>query len=150
MRSHWKLTNQSKSDIDAAVEQKLEMVGMLDTIEKMPSQLSGGMKKRIALARALMLDPELILYDEPSAGLDPVTSSMIDELMISLSEKLGCASVIVTHELDSAFKVGTRIAMLYQGVVIADGPPEQFRDHSNPVVAQFIAGETEGPLSQSR
>ena len=75
---------------------------------------------------------------------------MIDELMISLSERLGCASVIVTHELDSAFKVATRMAMLYQGVIIADGTPEQFRGHTNPVVAQFIAVETEGPLAQSR
>jgi len=123
---------------------------MLETREKMPSQLSGGMKKRIALARALMLDPELILYHEPSAGLDPVTSSMIDELMITLSEKLGCASVIVTHELDSAFKVGTRLAMLYQGRIIADGSPEEFRNHPDPVIAQFISGDTEGPLIQNK
>jgi phospholipid/cholesterol/gamma-HCH transport system ATP-binding protein len=144
------LTEKSPEEIDALVEDKLAMVGMLDTRDKMPSQLSGGMKKRIGLARALMLDPELILYDEPSAGLDPVTSSMIDELMIELSEKIGCASVIVTHELDSAFKVATRMAMLYQGVVIADAPPAEFRDHADPVVAQFIAGDTEGPLSVSK
>jgi phospholipid/cholesterol/gamma-HCH transport system ATP-binding protein len=144
------LTDKSPSEINALVDEKLEMVGMLEARDKMPSELSGGMKKRIGLARALMLDPELILYDEPSAGLDPVTASMIDELMISLSEKLGCASVIVTHELDSAFRVATRMAMLYQGKIIADGSPEEFRTHPNPIVAQFIAGETDGPLAQSK
>lgn len=142
------LTRMSRAEIDGAVEEKLAMVGMLEARHKMPSELSGGMKKRVALARALMLNPELILYDEPSAGLDPVTSSMIDELMISLSEKLKCASIIVTHELESAFRVSTRMAMLYQGTIIADAPPEEFRNHSNPIVAQFVSGGTEGPLSK--
>lgn len=141
------LTRMSRAEIDRAVEEKLAMVGMSETVRKMPNELSGGMKKRVALARALMLNPELILYDEPSAGLDPVTSSMIDELMISLSEKLRCASIIVTHELESAFRVSTRMAMLYQGKIIADAPPEQFRKLKDPVVAQFISGNTDGPLS---
>jgi phospholipid/cholesterol/gamma-HCH transport system ATP-binding protein len=97
-----------------------------------------------------MLDPELILYDEPSAGLDPVTSGIIDELMISLSEGLGAASIIVTHELESAFRVGTRMAMLYQGKIHAEGTPEEFRDHPSPEVAQFISGESEGPLDTGK
>lgn len=144
------LTRMSRAKIDEAVEEKLAMVGMSEARYKMPSELSGGMKKRVALARALMLNPELILYDEPSAGLDPVTSAMIDELMISLSEKLRCASIIVTHELESAFRVATRMAMLYQGKIIADAPPEEFRKNRDPVVAQFISGGTDGPLSQNQ
>ena len=116
---------------------------------QMPAELSGGMRKRIGLARALVLEPELILFDEPSAGLDPVTSSVIDELIISLSEKTRATSVIVTHEMDSAFRIATRMVMLYEGKFIADGPPETFRHSANPVVAQFVEGRTEGPISDT-
>ncbi len=141
------LTDKTTKEIDAIVEEKLDLVGMPEAREKMPSELSGGMRKRIGLARALVLNPELILYDEPSAGLDPVTSASIDELMISLSEKIGATSIIVTHEMDSAFKVATRMAMLHEGEIIAEGPTEEFRHHSNPLVAQFIAGDPDGPLT---
>ena len=126
------------------------MVGMSDSREKMPSELSGGMRKRVALARALVLDPELILYDEPSAGLDPVISSVIDELIIGLSEKIDATSIIVTHEMDSAFKIATRMAMLYEGRIIADDTPERFRQSSDPVVQQFISGDTEGPILEGK
>jgi phospholipid/cholesterol/gamma-HCH transport system ATP-binding protein len=135
------LTRKSTSEIDAAVKAKLETVDMADAGDKLPSQLSGGMRKRVSLARALMLDPELILYDEPSAGLDPIMSAVIDDLMMRTSERTGAASVIVTHELDSAFKVATRIAMLTEGEIIADGPPESFRDHPDERVRAFIAAE---------
>jgi phospholipid/cholesterol/gamma-HCH transport system ATP-binding protein len=141
------LTDRPAEEIEAVVREKLELVGMLQAIDKMPAELSGGMRKRVGLARALVLDPELILYDEPSAGLDPVTSATIDELMISLSEKIHAASIIVTHEMDSAFKVGTRMIMLYDGRVHADGTPEEFRHHSDPVVAQFVSGAPDGPLT---
>jgi phospholipid/cholesterol/gamma-HCH transport system ATP-binding protein len=140
------LTRKSRAEIDALVEEKLEMVGMADARDKMPSELSGGMRKRIGLARGIMMDPELILYDEPSAGLDPVISSVIDELIIELSEKIGATSIIVTHEMDSAFKVATRMAMLYKGTIIEQGAPEEFQNSSHPVVAQFISGSTEGPI----
>ena len=96
-----------------------------------------------------MLDPELVLFDEPSAGLDPVMSSVIDELIISLTEKTNATSVIVTHEMDSAFRIATRMAMLYQGSIIQDDLPETFRDAQNPVVRQFVTGEVEGPITEA-
>jgi phospholipid/cholesterol/gamma-HCH transport system ATP-binding protein len=142
------LSDKSPGEIDAVVEEKLGLVGMSDARDKLPAELSGGMKKRIALARALMLEPELILYDEPNAGLDPVTGAMIDELIISLSEKTGATSIIVTHEMESAFKIATRMAMLYEGKIIAEDTPENFRESENPVVAQFVHGKTEGPIKK--
>ena len=119
-----------------------------DARDKMPAELSGGMRKRVGLARGIIMDPQLILYDEPSAGLDPVTSSVIDELIIGLSEKIGATSIIVTHEMDSAFKVATRMAMLFNGVIVAHGTPDEFRNHRDPIVSQFIHGEPDGPLTE--
>ncbi|MES2569699.1 MAG: ATP-binding cassette domain-containing protein [Verrucomicrobiota bacterium] len=140
------LTSKSSSEIDRIVDQKLEMVGMADARAKMPNELSGGMRKRVGLARALVLEPSLILYDEPTAGLDPVISAVIDELIISLSEQSGATSIIVTHEMSSAFKVATRMAMLYEGQILLEGEPEHFRQSQDPVVAQFIHGNLHGPI----
>jgi phospholipid/cholesterol/gamma-HCH transport system ATP-binding protein len=140
------LTDKSRSEIDKIVDEKLDLVGMKDTKDLLPEELSGGMRKRIALARALVLDPELLLLDEPSAGLDPVIASVIDELIISLSEKSKVTSITVTHEMDSAFRIGTRMAMLYQGKVIEEAEAEKFKQSKNPVVAQFLSGSTKGPI----
>ncbi|HEY2102818.1 MAG TPA: ABC transporter ATP-binding protein [Chthoniobacterales bacterium] len=140
------LTDKSDAEIREIVESKLELVGMKDACNQMPSELSGGMRKRVSLARALVMEPELILFDEPTAGLDPVISSVIDELIVSLSEKHKVSSIIVTHEMESAFRVATRMAMLYQGKIIADGNPDDIKKSDNPVVVQFLSGSTTGPI----
>ncbi|HEY4272710.1 MAG TPA: ATP-binding cassette domain-containing protein [Candidatus Udaeobacter sp.] len=140
------LTDKAPSKIDKIVDEKLELVGMKDATDLLPDELSGGMRKRVALARALVLEPELILLDEPSAGLDPVIASVVDELIISLTEKSKVTSITVTHEMESAFRIATRMAMLYEGKIIEEGEPEKFKQSKNPVVAQFLSGSTEGPI----
>jgi phospholipid/cholesterol/gamma-HCH transport system ATP-binding protein len=140
------LTDKSRSEIDKIVDEKLDLVGMKDSKDLLPDELSGGMRKRVALSRALVLEPELLLLDEPSAGLDPVIASVIDELVISLSERSKVTSITVTHEMDTAFRIATRMAMLYEGKIIEEAEPEKFKQSKNPVVAQFLSGSTEGPI----
>lgn len=140
------LTDKSSVEIDKIVDEKLDLVGMTEAKDLMPSELSGGMRKRVSLARALTMEPELILFDEPTAGLDPVISSVIDELIISLSERSRVTSIIVTHEMESAFRIATRMAMLYQGKIIEQGTPEEMKRSDDPVVSQFLSGSTEGPI----
>jgi phospholipid/cholesterol/gamma-HCH transport system ATP-binding protein len=143
------LCRKPRKEIDAAIEQNLELVGMRGSEDSLPSELSGGMRKRISIARALMMEPEILLFDEPSAGLDPVISSVIDELIINLTEQKGATSIVVTHEMDSAFRIATRMAMLYQGKIIQDDKPERFKCSENPIVRQFVTGDTEGPITEA-
>ncbi len=140
------LTDKSRNELDKIVDEKLDLVGMKDAKDLLPDELSGGMRKRVALARGLVLEPELILLDEPSAGLDPVIASVVDELIISLTEKSKVTSITVTHEMESAFRIATRMAMLYEGKIIEEGESKEFKQSKNPVVAQFLSGSTEGPI----
>jgi len=156
LREH---TDLDDSTIEVITLIKLELVGLRYAVDLMPSEISGGMKKRAGLARALALDPEILFYDEPSAGLDPVTSSEIDQLMMDLSDKLGVTTVVVTHEMDSAFRIADRMAMLDHGKVLKIGAREEFEsirdgdptgDETNDLIRQFLRGDPEGPLTARR
>lgn len=145
MRQH---TDLPEETIGITVKLYLELVGLRQHAEKLPSELSGGMKKRAGLARALALDPKVLFYDEPSAGLDPVTSAQIDQLIIALSRKLGVTSVVVTHEMDSAFRIADRMVLLDQGKFVAIGTPEEMQNSTDPLVKQFVHGLAEGPMTE--
>jgi phospholipid/cholesterol/gamma-HCH transport system ATP-binding protein len=147
LREH---TDLPEETIAIMVKIKLELVGLREHAEKMPSMLSGGMKKRAGLARALALDPRALFYDEPSAGLDPVTSAEIDQLIIDLNKQLGVTSVVVTHEMDSAFRIADRMVLLDRGKFIVSGTPDEMRNSTDPLVRQFVHGLTEGPLTDRR
>ncbi|MBN1796763.1 MAG: ABC transporter ATP-binding protein [Sedimentisphaerales bacterium] len=139
VKQHYKVTNHSGSD--DLVKMKLAMVGMDGFQNYYPDKLSGGQKKRVALARAIALNPEVILYDEPTTGLDPIRADIINELILKLKSGLGHTSVVVTHDMKSAYKVGDRIIMLHHGKIIADGTAEHIKNHPHPKVQQFINGE---------
>ncbi len=147
-------------DIDIMVKIKREMVGLREHADKFPAQISGGMKKRAGLARALSLDPQVLFYDEPSAGLDPVTSAEIDQLIIALSKQLGVTSVVVTHEMDSAFAIADRMAMLDKGRMLAVESRDYFDrlrradpaelDTKSQLIRQFLRGDADGPITQRK
>jgi len=138
------------ADIRERVREALALVDMAGTNERYPAELSGGMRKRIGIARAMALRPRYILYDEPTTGLDPVTTSVIDQLMIRAREKLGVTGVVVTHDLKSAYRVGDRIAMLYHGVVRQVDTVERIRRTHDPIVRQFIEGRPEAVTETER
>jgi len=136
--------------VDLMVKMKLEMVGLTGFEHLKPAEISGGMKKRVGLARALALDPELLFSDEPTAGLDPIMTSVVDILTQEMTRKLGVTAMVVTHDMVSAFRIGTRMIMLgtgpNQGKIIAEGTPDEIRTHANLEVQQFINGEADGPV----
>lgn len=140
----------SEEEIREIVDHRLEILQLLDAKEKMPADISGGMKKRASLARVLVTNPDIILYDEPTAGLDPVMSSLINDIIIQMQRDFGVTSVVVTHDIHSAYSIADRIAMLYNGEIIQCDIPEKIRDTDNPIVRQFITGSTEGPIDVAR
>ncbi|HPD48245.1 MAG TPA: ABC transporter ATP-binding protein [Anaerohalosphaeraceae bacterium] len=139
IRQHQKIRNWRA--IDELVKQKLAVVGMDGYQQHYPASLSGGQQKRVALARAIALNPEVILYDEPTTGLDPIRSDVINELILKLQRELKVTSIVVTHDMKSAYKIGDRIIMLHEGKVIADGDAGHIRNHPHSVVQQFIHGQ---------
>ena len=143
LRRHLKL---SEKEIKDRVFSVLEDVGLKGQDNKMPSEISGGMRKRVGVARALILNPEIMLFDEPTTGLDPVMSDVINNLIISMHNKFKFTGIIISHDISGAFKTGDIIAMLYDGRIIESGAPEEFRNSANPVVKQFITGSMEGPI----
>ncbi|MEM9348104.1 MAG: ATP-binding cassette domain-containing protein [Planctomycetota bacterium] len=143
-------TDLDQSTIDTIATMKLNLVGLLPHADKYPSEISGGMKKRAGLGRALALDPKVIFYDEPSAGLDPVSVTEIDKLMVDLNETTGVTTVVITHEMTSAFRIATRLVLLDQGRFVADGAPDEMKESDNPLVHQFVHGLLAGPLTDRK
>ncbi len=139
----------NRDDLFDRVEKALAMVDLRGIERLMPSELSGGMKKRVALARAICANPEIILYDEPTTGVDPITADSINELIKNLHDKLKVTSVVVTHDMISAYKIADRIGMLYQGKIIAEGTPQQIQESNHPIVHQFVNGLSRGPITET-
>jgi phospholipid/cholesterol/gamma-HCH transport system ATP-binding protein len=139
-------TDMSRDEIKEAAKRKLEMVGLKNIEDLMPSELSGGMRKRVGLARAIAMEPEIILYDEPTTGLDPIMSDAINDLIIEMKKKLNVTSIAITHDMVSAYKIGDKIAMLFEGKILEVGTPDDIRSSVNPVVRQFITGSSVGPI----
>ncbi len=135
-----------KQEIERIVAEKLRMVGLEEAGSKYPSELSGGMRKRVGLARAIANDPDVLLYDEPTTGLDPVTADVIDDLIVELNTKLSVTSIVVTHDMKSAFKIARRVIMLYQTKIWFDGTPKELQESKDPVLQQFITGSAIGPI----
>jgi phospholipid/cholesterol/gamma-HCH transport system ATP-binding protein len=144
LRKH---TNLSNLAIHHIVSEKLEWVGLPGVNSLMPSELSGGMRKRVGLARAIAMEPEIILYDEPTTGLDPIMTSAIDELHVSLKQRLGVTSIVVTHDMGSARRIADRIALHYRGRIVAIGTKDEIMNSSDPLVQQFIQGNAKGPMT---
>jgi phospholipid/cholesterol/gamma-HCH transport system ATP-binding protein len=140
-------TNLDDNIVRIMVKMKLELVGLRDFEDLLPGQLSGGMQKRVALARALALDPEVVFFDEPTSGLDPIVAAVITKLIADLNRLLGITCIVVTHAVEEAMRVADKIVFLYLGKVLAEGTPQEIRASVNPIVQQFITGSPDGPIS---
>lgn len=145
LRRHTRMTD---GEIAARVRECLEQVHLHGVESKRPSELSGGMRRRVGFARAISLEPQILLFDEPTTGLDPVISDVIAELILEMDRTLNTTTITITHDMKVAFKIADRVAMLYDGKIIEDGPPDQFRRSSNPIVQQFVEGTARGPLTE--
>ncbi len=143
LKQHTSLGNE---EIKAIAVDKLRLVGLRHVEDLMPSELSGGMRKRVSLARAIAMEPEILLYDEPTTGLDPIMADVINDLIVQMRKKLEVTSIAITHDMVSAYKIADRIAMLYEGEIIEVGTPQQNRESGNAIVQQFIQGRAEGPI----
>jgi len=143
-------TSLSSSQIEKRVAECLELVGLAGVENLKPSELSGGMRKRVALARAIAVNPKIIMYDEPTTGLDPIMADAINDLIIRLHDRLKVTSIAVTHDMKSAYKIASRIAMLYEGKIIAVGKPDEIKTTDNPLVKQFITGAASGPITNHK
>jgi len=141
-------TNASRDAIEKRVKECLELVGLRGIEKKKPAELSGGMRKRVGLARAIALRPQIMLYDEPTTGVDPIMGDSVNDLIIELHNKLKVTSIAVTHDMTSAYKIADRIAMLYNGKIIASGEPGEIENTKDPVVKQFITGASKGPITE--
>ncbi|HVR39112.1 MAG TPA: ABC transporter ATP-binding protein [Thermoanaerobaculia bacterium] len=145
LRRHTKMT---EKEIAARVEECLDDVHLHNVEDKRPSELSGGMRRRVGFARAISLKPQILLFDEPTTGLDPVISDVMAELIREMDQKLGTTTVTITHDMKVAFKIADRVAMLHEGHIIEEGTPDRFQASQNPIVRQFIEGRAEGPLTE--
>ncbi len=139
-------TSLGDEEIKAIAVDKLRLVGLTHVEDLMPSELSGGMRKRVSLARAIAMEPEILLYDEPTTGLDPIMADVINDLIVRMRKRLQVTSVAITHDMVSAYKIADRIAMLYEGEIIEVGTPQQNKESSSAIVQQFIQGRAEGPI----
>ena len=137
----------SERELRRIATEKLKMVGLRGVEDRLPSQLSGGMRKRVGLARAIAYEPDILICDEPTSGLDPVMSDTISELILQMKERLGVTTLTITHDMTSAYKIGDRIGMLYEGRILVCGTPEEIQTSSDPIVQQFIEGRALGPMS---
>ena len=143
LREH---TPYPEDEIRRIVSERLQAVGLTGVEAKMPAELSGGMRKRVGLARAVALNPEIVLFDEPTTGLDPVMTEAINRLIIDTQKRFHLTCVVISHDIQSIFEIGHRIAMLYEGKIIAHGSPDEIRTSANPVIGQFLSGSIEGPI----
>ncbi len=146
LRRHTKMT---EAEIRTRVEECLDDVHLHGVDKKRPSELSGGMRRRVGFARAISLKPDILLFDEPTTGLDPVISDVIADLIVEMDQKLGTTTVTITHDMKVAFKIADRVAMLHRGSIVEEGTPEEFQASRNPIVRQFIEGRADGPLTDA-
>lgn len=144
LREHQK--HLKEAEIAARVTSTLNRLGLYDVEDKMPAELSGGMKKRVGVARALMMEPTIMIFDEPESGLDPITTTAIGDLMTEMRDAFGKTCISISHHIPNSMRVANKLAMLYQGKIIAEGSPEEIRQNPNPILQQFINGQVEGPF----